>query len=351
METAEMTDSFDLPASYGFTVAQHRFDYVDPWISDTSEDVLTELTHAVELAANYLGNSATIDRRRTSALDLGNPGTRLLLEYDGFAEWLTSVPSAAALHPLYDPSDPQLPTGHVLSDEALEWFKNIADAHGIRSRAEVMRHVLESSACEASEPQEWLSLACGAAQPLFRTMTALQSQGVAVPRATLADLDIGALRLARRYARDHRLERNIAIARINVLNRRGITPRGSRIGLRDWNEAFDVVDAVGLLEYLKPDDWLYTYRGLVTSKRRMAGAVTFLRNAFACVKPGGRLIVGTMLDTHPQLEFTLNVVQWPHIQPRSVDTMLGIFAGAGLRGHLDIYTPSDGVYAVYVMGK
>lgn len=115
--------------------------------------------------------------------------------------------------------------------------------------------------------------------------------------------------------------------------------------------AFDAVDAVGILEYLQPDDWIYTYRGVITTRRKQAGVVTFLRSAFECVKPDGTLIVGNMLDTHPQLSFTMDVVQWTHIQPRSIQQMLAIFAAAGLTEHVDVYLPSDGVYAIYAVHK
>lgn len=67
------------------------------------------------------------------------------------------------------------------------------------------------------------------------------------------------------------------------------------------------------------------------------------------MKPGGLLIFGNMLDeTHKQLEFTLNTVQWPHIQPRSIDKMLQIISAAGVdpAAAVDIYCPTDGVYAV-----
>lgn len=91
--------------------------------------------------------------------------------------------------------------------------------------------------------------------------------------------------------------------------------------------------------------------GEVVQGSGKAGAVTFVRNAFACVRPGGMLITGNMLDTHPQLGFTMDVIQWPHIQPRSTAEMLDIFEAAGIRGHVDVHLPSDGVYAVYVLRK
>jgi len=346
-----VTDTLDPEATQEFTVASHVFEYVDPYISDALDSINREIEAMVEIATAHYGESAS-DRKRTSAIDLDNPATRRLLEQaPTCAAWVSTIPSAAALHPLYDPDTPTYTNGEPLCDEIRSWFRNLADAHGIRSRAEVMKQILANGARTAGRQQQWLSLACGAAQPLFDTMEALRQEGIEVPHATLADLDTGALRLAHSYARSHQLVGNIALSKMNVLNRAGLRPRGTWLGLRDWSERFDVVDAIGLLEYLKPEDWLYSYRGLVSSKRRMAGATTFLRNAFECVAPGGQLVVGNMLDTHPQLDFTLNVVQWPHIQPRSIPAMLDLFTRANFSGHLDIYTPTDGVYAIYVVTK
>lgn len=58
-----------------------------------------------------------------------------------------------------------------------------------------------------------------------------------------------------------------------------------------------------------------------------------------------------MLPTHPQLGFTLNVIQWPHIQPRSVEEVGSLIDDAGLDGERSVYLPDDGVYAVYVVRK
>jgi len=238
--------------------------------------------------------------------------------------------------------------------ELREWFNNIADARGIRSRAHVMGELLRAQAEATAQPPRWLSLACGAAEPVFQVMRAVRDERLQVPRVTLADLDRGALELARTYAERSDLSCLTTLVRANVLDLRGFGKLANVLGWRsasDWLNGFDAVDAVGLLEYLKPDDWTYTYKGVISSKRKLAGAVTFLRNAFACVRPGGMLIVGNMLDTHPQLGFTLDVVQWPHIQPRSVSAMLEIFTTAGLEGHVDVYLPSDGVYAIYAITK
>jgi len=346
-----LPDTLDPARSCNFTVERHVFDYTDPHIDADFEYITEEVAVLTAMAADYYGPSAT-GRKRTSSIDFGNPATaRLIVSAPTVKTWLGLIPSAAALHPIYEPEADAYVSGEAICEPIRPWFRNLADAHGIRSRAAIMKQVLSAAARQSDTSQRWLSLACGAAQPLFETMEGLRSEGATTPHATLADLDTSALGLARNYARSHGLEQNISIAKMNVLHRRGIRPRGASIGIADWSERFDVVDAVGLLEYLKPDDWLYTYSGLITSKRRMAGAVTFLRNAFSCVRQGGQLVVGNMLDTHPQRDFILNVAQWPHVQPRSIDAMLQIFADAGLSGHLDIYTPTDGVYALYVIQK
>lgn len=339
-----------------FTVSKRQFSYDDPFADDQRDRVVSELRDLEALAASHLGAQAGHRRKRLSSIDLDNPATaELLRRLTTFGHWLSQIPTASALHVLYDPDVSTYATGVPLDDDIRSWFRNIADARGIRSRAAVMRQLLTEAALEAKGESRWLSLACGAAQPVFHTMEALAAAGVAVPHTTLADLDRDALALARSYAEGLSLEERAMTIRMNVLDRRGLGTRRSPVpGLRlrtGWTEAFNAVDAVGLLEYLQGDDWTYTYNGVITTRRKQAGARTFLTNAFNCVAPGGQLIVGNMLDSHPELGFTMDVVQWPHIQPRSVDEMLGLFASAGLRGHVDVHLPEDGVYAVYAIRK
>lgn len=336
------------------TVRELAVEYDDPYANHHGERIAHELRQLEVVAAEHYGADAGHRRKRLSAIDLTNPATaRLAATYSSFEHWLSQVPTAAALHPLYDPEVTHYASGVPLDDGVREWFRNIADARGIRSRAAVMRQLLVATAGQDDTGPRWLSLACGAAQPVFRSMEQVVAGGGPTPRVTLADLDAGALRLAAAYARSHGLQAQTV--RANVLDRRGLATIPSRlpgVGRRSgWIGAFDAVDAVGILEYLQPDDWTYTYNGVVTTNRKQAGAITFVRNAFACVKPGGVLITGNMLDTHPQLGFTMDVIQWPHIQPRSIDEMLGIFEAAGIRGHVDVHLPTDGVYAVYVLRK
>ena len=127
---------------------------------------------------------------------------------------------------------------------------------------------------------------------------------------------------------------------------------GKRVKLP--SDSFDIVDAVGILEYLGNDNFVknFEYGGVIKSKRTFAGAPTFLKNAYEITKPGGLLLVGNMLDTHPQLGFTLNTLQWSHIQPRSIGEMVGVIDSAGLNGaEVEVHCPDDGVYALYAIRK
>lgn len=79
--------------------------------------------------------------------------------------------------------------------------------------------------------------------------------------------------------------------------------------------------------------------------------INALQNSYRLNKPGKGMIVGNMLDSHPQFGFTLNTIQWPHIQPRSIDQMAQLFRRAGSNDDIDVYRPEDDVYAGCVVRK
>lgn len=345
----------ETPPPTRFSVSTHEFPFVDPYASEAASRIREGVSEAADRAAAFYGAVSGHQRKRLSTPDLDNPGTQWLMDQiPSFQHWLSQVPTAAALHPLYNPEVETYTSGVPVCDEIRHWFRNLADARGIRSRAAVMQRVLTAEALDRPGPHDWLSLACGAAQPVFSTIEEIAAAGGSTPSVTLADLDSAALALARTYAADHHIDRT-SIRRLNVLDRRGFERLPGRVpGIRNqsgWTDRFDMVDAVGLLEYLKPDDWVYAYNGVIRTRRKMAGAITFLRNAFATVRPGGLLLVGNMLDTHPELSFTMDVIQWPHIQPRSIAEMTDLFSAAGLTGHVEVHLPSDGVYALYAIRK
>ena len=343
----------------------HPFDYQDPFVNGELERVTHELESLA--AMGFHGNTdvgSAIARARKSKMDHSNPATVQLKQLLGpsFEAWLSLVPTAAALEPLYDPTMTHLPNGVLLEGDIINWLCNIGDARGMRGRGALVSAVTSREALEmgGNEQQEWLSVASGAAKPIFQSMVDIGSQGGIIPKVTLADADRNALNLASTNAARVNLTGNVSMRRMNVLgingpsanmhpwsfmtnafNRAGSLPKGK----------FQVVEGVGITEYLQVEDWKYQYNSVIATKKPMAGAVTFIRNISELVRPGGILFLGNMLDTHPQLGFTLNTIQWPHIQPRPIGAMIDIMEQAGLEGHVDVYLPTDGVYAGYVWRK
>ncbi len=362
-----MTEMTNRPDSAENGVYILPFEYNDPHCNEKFDEINDMVSELGRIGTRYYeeqGLPTDLTRKRKSDIDKDNPATRALMqELPSVDAWLATIPTAAALHPLYQPEASRLPNGTELDPKIPDWFKNIADARGIRSRAEAMKSILHEHATQDEAQQQWLSLACGAAQPIFSVLGELKKENARLPIVTLADKDKNALALARGYAEENSLGEQIATKDLNVLLRKGLSYRRGET-LKDYAassllrmrgrlpaESYDAVDAVGILEYLGQEDWKYTYNGVISSSTILAGARTFMHNAYDLVKPGGVLVVGNMLDDHPQRDFTLNVIQWPHIQPRSVDEMMDIIKGAGITGEVEVHMPSDGVYAIYGIRK
>ena len=340
----------------------HPVPTYDRYQTQSHEKVVVELEKLTGMG--FHGDcdlNAAIGRQRTR-IDDTNPATReLIARVPGVEDWLELIPTASALDLLYDPSIEQLANGKPVSPEVRDWACNILDAHGIRSRGEIVqailaRHVIDQASLGATE-QQWVSLACGAAQPVCQALRYIKENGHAVPRVTLVDLDRSALRAAKTYAQAMKVKQSIDVRCMNILRAQGVALPAvdaqmnvaaralrRRVGLE--GATYDAVDAVGILEYV-PE--------VLSDESPTAlqvNAATFLANAAQLVKPGGLLLVGNMRDTHPQLGFTLNVVQWPHIQPRSIETMQRIAGAAGLGDwQVHVYCPDDGVYALYAMRR
>lgn len=354
---------------------QHTIDVHDTFETGEHARITESLLELQDMG--FYGNANVEDalaRKRVSAIDYENPATKeLIARVPGVEHWLALVPTPRALSPLYDPSGEELPGGHHIGDELRNWMIEIADARGLRYRSQMLTELLtDMTDTEAlGHRPSWLSIASGAARPILQAAHEIATAQGDAPQMTLVDLSSEALGDARQYAAELNVDAHLRIERMNVLRRQGLDLRVSmgEIAMhRLFNrtdqarlsrerlptESYDVVEAVGILEYMKPEDWTYRYNGVVNLRTIQAGAKTFLKNSYRLVKPGGDLIVGNMLDSHPQLGFTLNTIQWPHIQPRSIDSMMELFDEAGLDAERHVYVPSDEankVYALYRIHK
>lgn len=321
--------------------------YIDPFSSDKTSRIHDESKRLSDHAAKHY-QKLGIRPKRTSRVDWTNPATTEIFDKTKFPaihRWRTKyVPTAEALIPLQRPDLGMLYDGTVLSNEEAAWFAHTLDAIGLRSRAAVMQEVLVRISKKA-EYKNWLSLASGASLPILQAAVEVKKSNKE-PSITAVDYDKNALKISKNLASQFDV-RKFKISRANILDEKSL-----RKVLKDKKS--DVVEILGLFEYLNEEDWFYRYHKVVVRfKRKLLGAKNFLNLAYSFVDVGGVLIFGNMLDSHPHLSFTLDVIQWPHIKPRSIKEVLDIVKHAQLPGEyeISIYLPEDGVYALYVLHR
>ncbi len=372
------------PSSPEYTSRQyeyHMLDTPDKFVLEPFDQHRIEHSLAELSAMGFYGDANlehALARKRVNNVDYthpDNPATaELIRRVPGVEHWLELIPTPRALGPLYTPDMSALPNGHEIGDELRKWMIAIGDARGLRARVSMAEQLFTEKGQSNPAfglPQRWLSLASGAAQSILNAAKNVADMSGKPPSVTLVDISSQALKDAQIYASDLAVDTDFTTERMNVLRRPGLdiaVRLGEAAMLRIADpaestklsrerlepESYDAVEAIGILEYVKPEDWPYRYNKTLNLKMKQAGAVRFLKNAYRLVKPGGELVVGNMLDSHPQLGFTLNVVQWPHIQPRSVNQMMDIFDAAGLQGERHVYVPSyesQRVYALYRIHK
>lgn len=352
METASINRELHTPE---LAYEVHHETIYDEFLTKEVEAARVEQLQAEIASYGFYGDAdivTAIERERTE-IDRENPATKELIHHlASFGRWLDMVPTAKALEDLYDPTKPRLADGTEKDEEISTWLTYIADGQGIRSRAQIVSRLMGEDFEQRGNQAEWISLASGAAQPIIHNAAQIQSQTNGLsPNITLVDYDRSILKTAEQHAAVAGVDVKTQFG--NILDVDGIAVDNPAEHKRKWQrEGYDIVEAVGLVEYLKPADKEYVYDGVMERTRKpQAGAERFIRNAYELVKPGGKFIIGNMLDDHPQLGFTLNVIQWPHIQPRSVEEMIDIFQAAGIRDKVDVYIPNDNVYAIYEVQK
>jgi hypothetical protein len=255
-------------------------------------------------------------------------------------EWAAKFPTAIALEPLQRLQDGGgWLTGGKLDDRTLELFTNMVDGIGLRSRARIYTHQLvEYAKKNKADEVTIISLGSGAAVPNIQATQELESNHTAA-HWSFYDFDPHALMFAEKLVGENKFEYSTFDYGPTWQNPEtgAVEPKGQNylraFGVED--ESADIVDALGLWEYLKPE-----------------AATRFASKLYDKVKPGGSLIVSNMLPSRPQREFNQRAVGWPGLFLRSESDLLDIVDAAGIDTRQVTMTHAqDGVYVVMEVKK
>lgn len=249
-------------------------------------------------------------------------------------DWAKDFPTAIALEPLQRLEDGgrMLPQGE-LDARTLELFTYMIDAIGIRARAKIYAEDLTQLARRKGQDLSILSVGSGAAVPNIEATKRIEGELGYAAHWNLFDIDPRALGFAETLMNEAGFQNStVDFGPVNEDGGTGYKFRGRSFSraYREADHSYDVVDALGLWEYLKDDT-----------------ATTFAKSLYEKVAPGGMMIVSNMLKSRPQLEFNRRAVGWPSLQLRSEDDLLRILADAGIDlGNVTMSYSGDGVYVV-----
>lgn len=231
------------------------------------------------------------------------------------------MPGGFVTYHAYDPDKKYVRGGKRLDPLARSFFRHASDGLGVRSRAYAMAWRVANRYHDATDVQ-WMSIACGVAQATFDAARLLPAD----VSYHLLDMDKNALAAARTLSQDYSIAPDaIVTTHLNVIEQNA--------QLIDYIVSFQptVVDAMGLFEYLVPDD-----------------AVLLLRSIYRHLQPGASLFFTNMLPSHPHLHVHQRGMGWPGVILREEHEVVALVERAGIPvGQLTTLRPDDGVYAVY----
>ena len=255
-------------------------------------------------------------------------------------EWASHFPTAIALEPLQrlEEGGKWLKAGGP-DEKSLELFTNMVDAIGLRSRARIYEKQITGYAERSGvDKLEIISLGSGAAVPNIQATEKLEEIGKAA-HWKFFDFNPNALMFAQQLVAEKGFNFSTfdyGPERFNEVSG-NLEPTG-RFYQRAYetpDESVDIVDALGLWEYLKPKE-----------------AQQFAKKLFEKVKPGGSMIVSNMLPSRPQRELNQRAVGWPGLYLRSDTDLLDIVTTAGIDSkNVTMTHAEDGVYVVMEIQK
>ncbi len=309
---------------HGLEVVEHRFcDGVEISTVHTSDGYEGKEFHAerfivqdvIDGLERGLGSRATHDTTVERGRAFLEQGVTL-------PAWKKSMPSALALYPLHYPDMQNLVTGEEIDEHGRELFRHSLDGISIRNRSEIFRKIIHGK----KDIERIASIACGAAVPVFEALKEYPHH-VSV---TMLDNDPRALALAEQVA-EHNGYDDVTTVEADLM-RTIIFGSGRHEALPE--KKFSVVDILGIVDYL--DDRVAS---------RLISRVAKL------VEPGGMLVFGNMLTSHPNLRFNQEIVGWPSVKPRSYEQLISIVRQAGIDPgeHLRFIESTDKVYGIGVI--
>ena len=273
--------------------------------------------------------AARLDRylKKRPRLDHGHPrnlARKTLYAIPAFKEWSQFMPDSLALEPIYHPEQRHLHSGGRIDPLTRRLFRHGYDPVGVRTRTVAGAWLVRRSLPAHTGRLRWLSLAGGTLRP---TLLMLMGAGTALSvwEITNVERDTEALKLAKEVAVEH----GIPASQVKLLKADVTDEVAMRAGLH--GDTYDVVDMMGLFEYLSDEQ-----------------IAQVLRGSYALLRPGGIIIFGNMRRKHPQLDLHKRGVGWPGVRPRSVGMVAEVIAAAGIPAvNVEVYQPTDNVYNVF----
>jgi len=283
-----------------------------------------------------------IDTDNTLVVDPDNLAAMDLYFKDGqqtqMYEWGHQMMQAIALEPLQNlgKGGQFLKSGH-LDLRTLERFTFMPDGIGLRSRQHIYSNLLVQQALQTpGDTLNIVSLGSGASVPNIEASEKIEKETGKRINWKLFDLDPNALLHAEAMTSRAELSSHFDFGPQNTdPNLSRFTGRSYIEARHEDNESLDAVDALGLWEYLPPND-----------------AKMFLKMMYRKLKPGAPMIVSNMLKSRPQPKYNMRAVGWPQLLMRNEQDLLDIVEAATIDTEQVTFTHStDGVYVVMEIRK
>ena len=305
----------------------------------------TMLRDHPEWGATHLGDEKAGEKKGALYVDPNNLAAVDLYFENGqktqMFEWGHQMMQAIALEPLQNlgRGGQFLQAGH-LDKRTHARFMYMPDGRGLRSRQHIYSDLLVQQALNTRDDTlHIVSLGSGASVPNVEASQKIEQQTGKHINWQFYDNDPSALFHAKEITSKAGL--HLSSFDFGPLSkdpkRAGFEGRSYIEARHLENESLDAVDALGLWEYLEPNQ-----------------AAMFLKIMYPKLKPGAAMIISNMRKKRPHPEYNKRAVGWPNVIMRSDEDLLDIVQAANIgisTEQVRLTTPSDNVYVVMEIRK